>query len=127
MTADTGTAQDYSFRRDISVTHVVNALVGFLFAASGPLAIILATGRHGGLSEVQIASWVFGSLAFNGALSIGYCVTWRQPYGRPHRLATFVSAFARRMRWRGSLHMRVDGADLGLHGPPCLIAEPAVS
>jgi len=68
-----------SFRRDLSLTHVANAVVGFLFAASGPLAIILATGTRGGLSEAEIASWVFGSLAFNGIVSIGYSLTYRQP------------------------------------------------
>jgi benzoate membrane transport protein len=68
-----------SFWRDISLTHIANAVIGFLFAASGPLAIILATGTRGGLSEAQIASWVFGSLAINGALSIGFCLVWRQP------------------------------------------------
>ncbi len=80
MTADTSAAAPgRSFRRDITLTHVANAVVGFLFAASGPLAIILATGSRGGLSEVEIASWVFGSLAFNGALSIGFSLVWRQP------------------------------------------------
>ena len=68
-----------SFWRDITLSHVANAVIGFLFAASGPLAIILATGTRGGLSEAEIASWVFGSLAINGALSIGFCLFWRQP------------------------------------------------
>ena len=80
MTADTSAAAPGpSFWRDVSVAHVANAVVGFLFAASGPLAIILATGSQGGLSEVEIASWVFGSLAINGALSIGFSLVWRQP------------------------------------------------
>jgi benzoate membrane transport protein len=68
-----------SFWRDLTLAHVANAVVGFLFAASGPLAIILATGTRGGLSEAEIASWVFGSLAINGAMSIGFSLTWRQP------------------------------------------------
>ena len=58
---------------------MANAVVGFLFAASGPLAIVLAAGTRGGLSEAEIASWVFGSLAFNGALSLGYSLHYRQP------------------------------------------------
>src|SRR5262245_31136000 len=68
-----------SFWRDLSATHAVSGLVGFLFAASGPLAIVLATGTRGGLSEAQIASWVFGVLFLNGILSIGYSLAWRQP------------------------------------------------
>ena len=79
MTANLSAAPVPGFWRDITLAHVANAVVGFLFAASGPLAIILATGRSGGLSEVAIASWVFGSLAFNGALSIGFSLVWRQP------------------------------------------------
>ena len=80
MTADiSAAAPGRSFWRDITLTHAANATVGFLFAASGPLAIILATGSHGGLSQVEIASWVFGSLAINGALSIGFSLVWRQP------------------------------------------------
>jgi benzoate membrane transport protein len=67
------------FWRDLSATHVANGLIGFLFAASGPLAIILATGTRGGLSEAQIASWVFGSLFLNGVLSIGFSLAFRQP------------------------------------------------
>lgn len=65
--------------RDFAMVHAPNALAGFLFAASGPMAIILATGTKGGLSEADVASWVFGSLAINGLVSIGYSLTWRQP------------------------------------------------
>lgn len=68
-----------SFWRDLTAGHTVNGLIGFLFAASGPLAIILATGTRGGLGEAQIASWVFGSLFLNGVMSIGYSLAYRQP------------------------------------------------
>jgi benzoate membrane transport protein len=68
-----------SFWRDLSATHAANGLIGFLFAASGPLAIILATGTRGGLTEAEIASWVFGSLFLNGIVSIGYSLAFRQP------------------------------------------------
>ncbi len=53
--------------------------MGFLFAASGPLAVILATGSKGGLSEAELASWVFGSLAINGLVSIVFSLRFRQP------------------------------------------------
>jgi benzoate membrane transport protein len=71
--------QPRGFWRDLALVHVANALVGFLFAASGPLAIILATGTKGGLSEAHLASWVFGSLAINGVVSIAYSLAYRQP------------------------------------------------
>jgi len=67
------------FWRDLRPTHAANALVAFLFAASGPLAIILATGAKGGLTEADLASWVFGSLAINGVISIVFCLKFRQP------------------------------------------------
>ena len=67
------------FWRDLGIAHIGNGLAGFFFAASGPLAIILATGRKGGLTEAELASWVFGSLAINGLVSIGYSLAWRQP------------------------------------------------
>jgi benzoate membrane transport protein len=67
------------FWRDLGIAHIGNGLAGFLFAASGPLAIVLATGRKGGLTEVELASWVFGSLAINGLVSIGFSLVWRQP------------------------------------------------
>jgi len=65
--------------RDLAAVHAGNGLAAFLFAATGPLAIIVATGTRGQLSEAEIASWVFGALAINGVLSIGYCLAWRQP------------------------------------------------
>ena len=68
-----------SFWRDLSLMHVANGLVGFLFAASGPLAIVLAAGTKGGLSEADLASWVFGSLFVNGMVSIIFCLRYRQP------------------------------------------------
>ena len=67
------------FWRDLTAAHAANGLVGFLFAASGPLAIVLATGTKGGLSEADLASWVFGSLVGNGIVSIIFCLRYRQP------------------------------------------------
>jgi benzoate membrane transport protein len=64
---------------DLAPVHVASALVGFVFAASGPIAIILAVGTRGGLSEAELSSWIFGAFFFNGLLSIGFCLAWRQP------------------------------------------------
>ena len=68
-----------SFLGDISGVHAVNAIVGFIFAASGPVAIILAVGSRGGLSEAELASWIFGVFFINGLISIGFCLFYRQP------------------------------------------------
>jgi benzoate membrane transport protein len=67
------------FWRDLSPTHATNGLVAFLFAATGPVAVILATGTKGGLNEADLASWIFGSFGFSGVISVGYCLGYRQP------------------------------------------------
>jgi benzoate membrane transport protein len=43
-----------------------NGFIGWLFAATGPVAIILAVGTNGGLSQPEIASWLFGAFFING-------------------------------------------------------------
>src|SRR5262245_45250694 len=55
------------------------AFVGFLFASSGPVAIILSVGARGGLSEADIASWIFAAFCVNALISIGFTLAWRQP------------------------------------------------
>jgi benzoate membrane transport protein len=64
---------------DFGATYAASALVAFLFAASGPVAIILAVGARGGLSESDIASWIFAAFFLNGLLSIGFSMVYRQP------------------------------------------------
>ncbi len=59
--------------------YLVNAIVAFLFAASAPVAIILTAGKTGGLSEGDIASWLFGCFFINGLLSLAFCLVYRQP------------------------------------------------
>ena len=65
--------------RDFGAIYAANGLIGFIFAASGPVAIILSVGSRGGLSEAELASWLFGSFFVNGLLSILFCWRWRQP------------------------------------------------
>jgi benzoate membrane transport protein len=65
--------------RDFGGVYAANAVVAFLFAASGPVAIILAVGARGGLSETDLASWIFGSFFLNGLISIGFALLYRQP------------------------------------------------
>ena len=64
---------------DFGATYAVNGLVAFIFAASGPVAIILAVGTRGGLSEADLASWIFGAFFLNGLVSIAVCWWFRQP------------------------------------------------
>ena len=55
------------------------AFVAFLFAASGPVAIILSVGARGGLSESDIASWIFAAFCLNSVISIAFTLRYRQP------------------------------------------------
>ena len=64
---------------DFGGVYGVNAVVGFIFAASGPLAIILAVGTRGGLSAADLASWIFGAFFVNGLISIAFSWRYRQP------------------------------------------------
>jgi benzoate membrane transport protein len=64
---------------DFGPLYAANALVAFLFAASGPVAIILATGARGGLSESDIASWIFGGFFLNSLITIAFSLGYRQP------------------------------------------------
>jgi benzoate membrane transport protein len=64
---------------DFGGLYAANALVAFIFAASGPVAIILAVGSRGGLSESDLASWLFGAFFVNGLISIAFCLRYREP------------------------------------------------
>ena len=64
---------------DFGSTYAANGFVGWLFAVTAPVAIILSVGSQGGLGEAQIASWVFGVFFFNGLISIVFCWLYRQP------------------------------------------------
>jgi benzoate membrane transport protein len=60
---------------------VANAVIAWLFAITGPLAILLAVASKAQLSQQDIASWIFGSYAMGGLLSIAMSYLCRQPVG----------------------------------------------
>jgi benzoate membrane transport protein len=64
---------------DLGPSQAVNGLIGFLFAITGPVAVILATGERGGLSATQLASWIFGVFFVNGLLTIALSWRYRTP------------------------------------------------
>ncbi|HJS78056.1 MAG TPA: benzoate/H(+) symporter BenE family transporter, partial [Burkholderiales bacterium] len=64
---------------DSGVPYAASAVVAFLFAASGPVAIILSVGARGGLSESDIASWLFAAFCLNSVISIAFSLVYRQP------------------------------------------------
>jgi benzoate membrane transport protein len=64
---------------DFGGLYAVNAVVAFIFATTGPVAIILAVARQGGLAESDLSSWLFGSFFLNGIISFAFCWLYRQP------------------------------------------------
>jgi benzoate membrane transport protein len=43
------------------------------------VAVILSVGIGGGLTEAQLASWIFGAFFLNGLLSIAFCLLYQRP------------------------------------------------
>jgi benzoate membrane transport protein len=66
-------------RRDAGAVYAANGLIGVVFAATGPVAVILAVGAQGGLSQEELASWIFGAFFLNGVLTVVACWLYRQP------------------------------------------------
>lgn len=67
--------------RDLGLPYVSNGVIGLIFSASGPIAVTLAVGAAGGLTEGQLASWVFGILFSGGAATLVMSLLYRQPLG----------------------------------------------
>jgi benzoate membrane transport protein len=64
---------------DFGLLYAASGLIGWLFAVTAPVAIILAVGSGGGLSEAEIASWIFAAFFFNGLITLLFCWLYRQP------------------------------------------------
>ncbi len=64
---------------DFGLLYASNGFIGWLFAATAPVAIILTVGSQGRLSEGEIASWIFGVFCINGLITILFCWLYRQP------------------------------------------------
>jgi benzoate membrane transport protein len=74
-------ARPPGFRRllaDVGLIYVVNGFIGLIFAATGPVAVVLAVGRQG-LTPRELASWIFGIFFLNGMLTVLACWIYRQP------------------------------------------------
>jgi len=64
---------------DFGGVYALNGLIAFVFATTGPVAVILAVGAQGRLSESDLASWIFGAFFAGGLLSLAFCLRYRQP------------------------------------------------
>ena len=67
------------FVKDFTVHQATIGFVGFLFAVTGPTAIMLSVGLRAGVPEAEIASWLFGAFFLNGLISFFMCWVYRQP------------------------------------------------
>ncbi|HBT31429.1 MAG TPA: hypothetical protein DEB15_00645, partial [Pusillimonas sp.] len=56
-----------------------NSITAYLFCTTGPLAILVAAGQAGGLSESDLSSWIFGGYGFAGIITLWICWRYRQP------------------------------------------------
>lgn len=64
---------------DFGASYAANGFIGWVFSATAPVAIILTVGTQGGLSESELASWIFGVFFINGLITILFCWLYRQP------------------------------------------------
>src|ERR1700744_5175838 len=64
---------------DFGALYASNGFIGWLFAATAPVAIILSVGSNGGLSEAEMASWGFAAFFINGLITVLFCWLHRQP------------------------------------------------
>ncbi|HEY0206126.1 MAG TPA: benzoate/H(+) symporter BenE family transporter [Acetobacteraceae bacterium] len=64
---------------DFGPVYAANGFIGFVFAATGPVAIILSVGKGGGLSPAELASWIFGVFFVNGLITLAMSWRYRQP------------------------------------------------
>ncbi|RYE89057.1 MAG: benzoate transporter, partial [Oxalobacteraceae bacterium] len=64
---------------DFGPLQAANGFIGVVFSATAPIAIILSAGTQGGLSEAELASWIFGVFFINGAITLGLSWLYRQP------------------------------------------------
>lgn len=69
------------FLRDLGTPYVSNGVIGLIFSSSGPIAVTLSVGAAGGLTQGQLASWVFAILFSGGAATVFMSLLYRQPLG----------------------------------------------
>ncbi len=69
------------FRDALNSRTILGGSVAFLFAVTGPLAIILSVTRSVGLPEDVTMGWIFGGYGVCGLASIVFSLLYKQPIG----------------------------------------------
>ena len=65
--------------RALDGTVISNGVVGFIFSATGPVALVFAAAAKGNLGEAGLSAWLFGGFLLNGLITIGLSLYFRQP------------------------------------------------
>jgi len=68
-----------NFFKDITKENITNGFVAFLFAVTGPVAIMLLVGTKTDLTNQELSSWLFGAFAINSLISIIFSFWYKQP------------------------------------------------
>lgn len=86
---------------DFGFTYATNGLIGLIFFASGPVAVILAAGSAGNLSAAQLSSWIFGVFVLNGILTVIASWVYRMPLAFAWTIpgTVLVGASLRHLSW----------------------------
>ncbi len=67
--------------RDSGGVYFASSVTAFIFSATGPVAIVVSVAINGGLSERDLASWIFAAFFISGAITLGFSLAYRQPLG----------------------------------------------
>ena len=54
----------------ITLNHFIDGFIAFLFAISGPIAIMLSITNANQIDSQNVSIWLFGCFAINGLVSI---------------------------------------------------------
>ena len=68
-----------NFFIDLSKDNLTNGFIAFLFAVTGPVAIMLLVGTKTQLTNQELSSWLFGAFAINSIISIIFTFWYKQP------------------------------------------------
>ena len=65
--------------QNISINNFVDGFIAFLFAISGPIAIMLSITNNNNIDIENVSVWLFGCFALNGFFSIIVTIIFKQP------------------------------------------------
>ena len=68
-----------NFFKDLTKDNITNGFIAFLFAVTGPVAIMLLVGTKTQLTNQELSSWLFGAFAINSIISIVFTFWYKQP------------------------------------------------